>query len=193
MKRIRFARIISRITVGLIVTGFGLLPQTALAAFHLMEIEQIVGGVGGDNTAQAVQLRMRFFGQNVLNPNGAQLVVRDAAGANPVVLSTFPGPNPGDPTACRRILLVTPSMVAKTTPAVTGAYTMAAIPPSYLAGGSMTFESPGAIWWRTSWGTYAGPGTGVTGGAAVLVNNAQASFTVTPPPPPVPVFPTITD
>ena len=34
------------------------------ASFHLMQIEQVIGGVNGDTTAQAVQLRMRSFGGN---------------------------------------------------------------------------------------------------------------------------------
>ena len=36
----------------------------AQATFHFMQIEQVIGGVNGDTTAQAVQLRMRFAGQN---------------------------------------------------------------------------------------------------------------------------------
>ncbi len=173
MKRISFSWItsrgvVARVTIGLIVAGFGLLPLRAHAAFHLMEIEQVVGGVGGDQTAQAVQLRLRFLGQNLVS-GAAALIVRDATGANPVTLSTFPGANPANNAGCARILLTTAAMVAKTTPAVTGAYTMVAIPPSYLAAGSLTFESAvgGQVWWRTSWGGagYTGAGTTTSVGA----------------------------
>ena len=31
----------------------------AVATFHLMQIEQVIGGVNGDTSAQAIQLRMR--------------------------------------------------------------------------------------------------------------------------------------
>jgi hypothetical protein len=38
------------------------------ASFHLMQIEQVAGGFCGDRTAQAVQLRMRAAGQNLVGP-----------------------------------------------------------------------------------------------------------------------------
>ncbi|HTO68933.1 MAG TPA: hypothetical protein VMR31_03655 [Myxococcota bacterium] len=141
-------------------------PTSALAAFHLMEIDQVIGGVAGDTTAQAVQLQMRNAGQNFLSGN-AQLVAHDATGANPVMLSVFPMPNPSASGTCASILLTTASFAAKTSPPLgpngaTGAnYTMTAIPSSYLPGGSLTFETPGGgtVLWRLSWGTYTGPAT----------------------------------
>ena len=71
--------------VWIVALAASLLPRPAIAAFHLMEIEQVIGGVNGDTTAQAVQLRC---GSAVNNFVGGQvrLVVRDAAGANPVTL-----------------------------------------------------------------------------------------------------------
>ncbi len=39
------------------------LALPAQATFHFMQIEQVIGGVNGDTTAQAVQLRMRPAGQ----------------------------------------------------------------------------------------------------------------------------------
>ena len=51
------------------------------ASFHLMQIEQVIGGVNGDTTAQAVQLRMRFAGQNFVA--GTELIANAAAGNNP--------------------------------------------------------------------------------------------------------------
>lgn len=56
----------------------------ALASFHLMQIEQVIGGVNGDVNAQAIQLRQRFAGQNFVSQ--ARLVVRDATGFNPVTV-----------------------------------------------------------------------------------------------------------
>ena len=59
----------------------------AVANFHLMQIEQVIGGVNSDVTAQAIQLRMRAPGQCVVSQS--KLWVRDAAGLNPVLLFDF--------------------------------------------------------------------------------------------------------
>src|SRR4029453_15032141 len=62
-----------------------LLCNSANATYHLMQIEQVIGGVGGDTSAQAIQLRMRnSFPQDQVS--NAKLVVRDATGSNPVLL-----------------------------------------------------------------------------------------------------------
>jgi len=164
-------RVAATMALGLLL----LLPQSALAAFHLMEIEQVVGGVGGDTSAQAIQLKMRTAGQNLLN-GAARMRVFDAAGLNPIILHTFAS-NPASSASCREILLVTPGMAARTTPAVTGDYTMAAIPASYLAAGSLTFETTGgAVYWRVSWGgaTYSGATTVLTGTGGVA-NDADGN------------------
>lgn len=139
-----------------------LVPRPASAAFHLMEIEQVIGGVGGDTSAQAVQLALRVAGNNFL-AGSARLVVRDAAGANPVTLSTFPVPNPASGALCREILVATAGFTSKTSPAALVDFTMSAIPAAYLAAGSLTFEAVagGAVLWRVSWGDggYTGPNT----------------------------------
>lgn len=146
------------------------LPDRALAAFHIMEVEQVIGGVNGDTSAQAIQLKMRNAGQNVLanvitGVSVAQIVVRDAAGLNPVVLATFDLPNPVSG-ACRPILLATPGFAATSTPSVDSVardYVMSPIPAGYLPAGSLTFETlgGGTTYWRVSWGgvLYTGPGT----------------------------------
>jgi hypothetical protein len=155
---------------------FALVPGFARANFHIMEIEQVIGGVGGDTAAQAVQLKMRLAGQNFV-AGQAQLVVRDAVGANPVVLSTFPGPNPTGG-ACLPILLATPGMAAKTSPPISGAYTMSPIPAAYLAAGSLTFESLGGgiTWWRVSWG-----GASYSGAQTVAAGTNDADGITSPP------------
>jgi len=151
-----------------------LLPRPALAAFHLMEIEQVIGGVGGDTTAQAVQLKMRTTGQNLLT-TGTRVRVYDAAGANPITIKTFAS-NPTNALACREILLVSPGMAAKTSPPVSADYTFdAAIPSSYLAAGSLTFETTGgSVYWRVNWGgaAYTGPTT-VVAGIGGVANDAD--------------------
>ena len=45
----------------------GLAAHSAHATFHLMQIEQVIGGVDGDTTKQAIQLRMRFASQNFVS------------------------------------------------------------------------------------------------------------------------------
>ncbi|HTO54581.1 MAG TPA: hypothetical protein VMR50_14440 [Myxococcota bacterium] len=135
-----------------------------------MQIDQVVGGVGGDTTAQAIQLKMRFAGNQFVIGNG-QLIVRDAAGNNATTLSTFStfdggaavAPTPGN---CKEILLVTPAMRAKASPPITGAFDMIPIPPAFLAAGSLTFEGQGSTWWRVSWG-----GASYTGSDAVVTTN----------------------
>ena len=161
------------------------LPGPARAAFHLMEIEQVIGGVNGDTSAQAVQLKMRFAGQNLLVPF-AKLVVYDAGGVNPVILETFVA-NPASG-ACREILLATADFAALTdNPLAAPDYVMDnKIPASYLAAGSLTFEQIGNAtpWWRVSWGG-AGPGgytgahtvvAGISGNANDLDGNASPAF-----------------
>ena len=54
------------------------LATPAFANFHLMQIEQVIGGVNGDTTKQAIQLRMRSAGQSVVSQ--AQIRAFDAAG-----------------------------------------------------------------------------------------------------------------
>src|SRR5438105_10054484 len=58
------------------------------ASFHLTEIEMVIGGVKGNIRAQAIQLRMRQAGQDLLHQ--ARIRVWDAAGANPVLIIAFP-------------------------------------------------------------------------------------------------------
>lgn len=154
-------------------------------AFHLMQIEQVIGGVNGDVTAQAIMLRQRAFGQNVVN--GTRLRAWDANGQNPVIVHTFVG-NVANASAGSRILVCTPSFVAQTTPAcVPDGLMTAPIPASYLAAGRLTFEdSFGTIYWSLSWGgaNYTGPNTGAA------TNDMNGNFG---PPYPFPLHPLVTD
>ena len=79
------ANTLSRFAV--IVLVVALFSTSASAFFHFMQIEQVIGGVDGDTTAQAVQLRMRALNQ--IQIQFAKLWVRDATGANPVLLINF--------------------------------------------------------------------------------------------------------
>ncbi|MCH7573407.1 MAG: hypothetical protein IH891_10890 [Planctomycetes bacterium] len=136
------------------------------ATYHLMQIEQVIAGVDGDTSAQAIQLRMRFGFQNVVA--GKRLIAYDAQGLNPVVLLTIPT-NVGNGAAGARILLATSSFASHVSPSITPDFILTnAIPASYLAAGSLTFVENTLYstvwWWRLSWGGtgYTGPKTGST-------------------------------
>lgn len=157
-----------------------LLPALALSAlayrpagasFHLMQIHEVIGGVNGQTSIQAVQLRMRAVGQSFVS-NG-RLVVRDATGNNPVVLIAFPT-NVTNSGAGVTVLAATSGFAAATTPSLTPDFIFTnPIPNSYLAAGTLTFEDNfGTVLWRLSWGgsAYTGPGTGS------LTNDADGNF-----------------
>ena len=140
-------------TTSLVATALAAASSSGVeATFHFMQIEQVIGGVHGDTSAQAVQLRMRAPGQNLLG--GARLRVHDAAGANPVLLIDFTTSVPsGAPGA--RVLITSAAFNQETTPAAVPDFTFTnLIPESYLAAGSMTFENNlgTIIYWRLSWG-----------------------------------------
>ena len=167
---------LKRLSLGALTLGAGLLAQPAFATFHLMQIEQVIGGVNGDTTRQAIQLRMRQNGQNLLAPG--RLIAWDAAGANPIVIFDFTG-NVTNSTAGSRVLVATSNFLAGLTP---DAVMTNPIPVSYLAAGKLTFETDGTagaqVWWGLAWGTYAGTNTGVTSGGGG--NDADGIFS--PPP-----------
>ena len=149
-----------------------LAPRPAHASFHLMQVEQVIGGVNGDASLQAVQLRMRSGFQNLV-ANG-NLVVYDATGSNRIVLSA-PLTNVTQNTAGTRVLLATAAFGANLTPNVTPNYILTnTIPQSYLAAGSLTWESRAddSVLWRVTWGGagYSGPTDGL------LTNDADGQF-----------------
>lgn len=146
---------------GLVLLALLLPAIPATAAHHFMQIEQVIGGVGGDRSAQAIQLRMRASGQNFVS--NTRLVVRDATGANPIVLENTSS-DVANGQSCRRILFATPAFAAYTNIPLSADFTMDPIPVSYLAAGSLTHESDtGAmIYWRLSWGGASYGGTGAT-------------------------------
>ena len=59
----------------------------ALASFHLVQIEQVIGGVNGDTSAQAIQLRLRSPGEH--HSQFARIRAWDAAGENPIIIIDF--------------------------------------------------------------------------------------------------------
>ena len=69
---------LKRLSLSALTLGVGFLAQPAFASFHLMQIEQVIGGVNGDTTRQAIQLRMRQANQNLVGQ--ATVVAWDATG-----------------------------------------------------------------------------------------------------------------
>lgn len=150
------------------------------AAFHVMQIEEVIGGVAGNNTAQAIQLRLRSGGQNQVQ--SSSLWAADAAGSNRVLLLNIAS-SVANSAAGDRVLLSTSAfntlMTTGGNPTYTPDFTLAsAIPAGYLTAGRLTFEAnggtvatPGTIYWSFAWGgSYTGPHTGNT------QNDADGNF-----------------
>ena len=146
--------LLASLVIGLIST------RPAHATFHLMQIEQVIGGVNGNVNAQAIQLRMRSAGQNLVSQS--RIKVRDAAGLNPILILDLTT-NVTNGVAGDRVLITSSAFQTLVSPVQPPDFTMASlIPASYLAAGSLTFEDDfGTIYWRLSWGgaSYTGPGT----------------------------------
>ncbi len=160
--------------LALSVSGLAVLlvASPALASFHLMKVEQAIGGVAGDLSQQAIQLRTRAPGQNLVGSNQARLKAWDAAGLNPVTLIIFPS-DVANAVQGARILVVSPAFAAAQ-PGIAADFAMTSlIPASYLAAGRLTFEDGGGtVLWSLAWGgaAYTGPNTGVT------FNDADGNF-----------------
>jgi len=126
-----------------------------------MQIEQVIGSVNGDTTAQAIQLRMRAVGQNFVS--GGKLVVFDAAGLNPITVLDLAS-NVANGAVGDHVLIASATFPSHTMPAAVPDFTMAnLIPASYFAAGSLAWESnSGTVYWRLSWGgaAYTGPNSG---------------------------------
>ena len=155
----------------IILLGVVALQPAAYATFHLTQIEEVIGGVNGDATAQAIQLRARSIGQNFVS--GGKLVVFDAAGLNPITVLDVAS-NVANGAVGDHVLIVSANFPSHTTPTTVPDFTMTnPIPASYLAAGSLAWESDtGTVYWRLSWGgaAYTGPNTGN------IANDADGNF-----------------
>jgi hypothetical protein len=139
-------------------------------SFHLMQIEQVIGGVGGNTNLQAIQLRMRAPGQNLVS--FARLRAWNAAGANPVLVVDMTT-DVANGAAGAHVLVVSPQFAA-TFPGAPGDFVMTnLIPASYLAAGKLTWEDDGGtIYWGLAWG-----GAGYTGtNLGTTDNDADGNF-----------------
>ena len=171
----------SCILATVLILGVAALAATrAEASFHVMQVEQILAGVDGSTSTQAIQLRMRTgFQSQVQN---AQIFAWDANGANPVLLKAFLSAV-SNSAAGAHMLVGTANLNASTNPPLTPDFVLDnPIPASYIAAGSLTFEDTfGTVYWRVSWGgaSYLGP----TGGS--ITNDADGLFGVYPDPLPI--------
>jgi hypothetical protein len=145
----------------LLATLAVLIARPASATFHLMQIEQVIGGVNGDTGAQAIQLRMRLLGERLVS--NARLRVWDATGSNPIIVMD-PVTDVTNGAAGSRVLFATATFASRFGPTPDFIITNP-IPDSYLAAGSLTWEdNAGNVYWRLSWGgaAYTGSGAGTT-------------------------------
>lgn len=141
------------------------------AQFYLVQIQQVTGGVSGDTSAQAVQLRMRFPGERDLQ--FARLLAWDAEGLNPVTIVDFDVDLPNGPKG-DNVLIASKNFMDYLDSPIAPDYTMTnLIPASYLAAGRLTYEGDdGAIYWSLSFGgaAYVGETTGL------MTNDADGEF-----------------
>jgi hypothetical protein len=151
---------VSRVTLALAAAVLASAPGfTAPMTFHLMQIEQVIGGVNGDASLQAIQLRMRLAFQNEVS--GSRLRAWDAAGTNPVVVMDMTTNVPNFQ-AGSRVLISTPGFAGAFGPVPDFVMTTP-IPPAYLPAGKLTFEDDaGTVFWSLAWGgpLYTGTNTG---------------------------------
>jgi hypothetical protein len=160
----------------LVLAFLALITLTAVppahATFHLMQIEQVIAGVDGNTTVQAIQLRMRLAFQDQLQES--RLVAWDAAGLNPVVVATPDSPVLNNGSGVR-VLIATSNFSTFTSPPAAPDFILDhLIPASYLAAGSLTFEDAAGtiVYWRLSWG-----GAGYTGSnLGSTTNDADGNF-----------------
>ncbi len=156
------------------------LTASAPAAFHIMQIEQVIGGINGNTSAQAIQLRMRSAGQNIVSQT--RLRAWDSAGQNPVLLLNITD-DVDNSNGGARILLTTPAFdsLMSSVPGYSTDFTLTtAIPEFYLTGGKITFEDDfGTIFWSLAFGNYTGTNTGD------FTNDPNGNFG-----PPAPALPT---
>lgn len=160
---IRFAAFPVILVIG--VSG----AHTAHATFHFMQIEQVAAGFCGDPTIQAVQLRMRFGGQNLVS--ASRLRFFDQQGLDPQLLVDLLS-DVVNGSAGSRVLVATDAFAARfgITPDAT---IVTPLPVSLLDAGRLTFESDaGIIYWSLSWGGVAYTGSN----AGSLTNDADGDF-----------------
>lgn len=162
-----------QVVLGALTLAAVTVAPPAFASFHLFQIEQVIAGVDGDTSRQAIQLRMRFAEQNFFL-DIMRIVAWDAAGQNPIIVFDFTAPIVPNGAAGARILIATPNFLPGLTP---DAVITNPIPASYLAAGKLTWEDDGGkIWWGLAWGGASYTGTNIAISSMFGGNDADGNF-----------------
>lgn len=154
-----------------IVIGLGIawLPASAVAAFHLMKVDEVLTGVNGDTGIQYVELVMVNSNQNFVG--GHHLESRGSTGT---VIGDFTIPNNvASGVAGGKILLATQAFadLAIVTPDFI-------LPPNFISpfGGQVKFVGSAFSGGTVSYALYAG--TGING-TAILGNDNSDNLSLT--------------
>jgi len=155
-------------------SGLALLPLLALlhpasanAAFHLNEITKVMVGLNGNNTIQAVELKMLAGGENLVT--GMSIKVYDAGGAQRDSLGSFAGSVPNG-IAGRFILCATQNFAD-----AFGITPDLLIKPGLLVGtGQVSFEKPACFVNALAYGSVTTPKNGTTSAPALPTDLATA-------------------
>jgi len=136
------------------------------AAFHLNEITKVMVGLNGNNTIQAVELKMLASGENFVG--GISIKVYDAGGTQVDSLGSFSGSVPTG-TAGRAILCATENFAS-----TFGITPDLLIKPGLLVGtGQVSFEKPGCLVDAVAYGSVTTPKVGTTAAAALPTDGAS--------------------
>lgn len=142
-------------------------PVSAHAAFHLNEITKVMVGLNGNNTVQAVELKMLATGENLVT--GMSIKVYDGGGVQRDSLGSFAGSVPNG-IAGRSILCATPNFAA-----IFGITPDLTIKPGLLVGtGQVSFEKPTCFVNALAYGSVTTPKNGTTSAASLPTDFATA-------------------
>jgi len=146
-------------------------PGSALATFHLNEIDKVMVGFNGNAQVQAVELKMLANGENQVG--GALIRTYDAGGSLVATLGTFSGNLPvGNAIAGRKILCATHAFAV-----VFGITPDLVINPGLLVGtGQVSFENPPQSCFvnAIAYGSVTTPKDGTTSAPALSTAGATA-------------------
>lgn len=134
-----------------VAAGILLTCLSASAAFHLVEVSEVITGINGDTSLQAVVLRMQADGENSVD--GITIQARNAQGTVTNTVFTFPVGASAQIVglADRRILIATPAFAQRT--GLTPDFTFAG--GLFAGSGQVTYTgAPDSV----SYGNYTGPG-----------------------------------
>jgi hypothetical protein len=162
---------VAAVAAAVLSLGTGAAGALDPQSFHLVQIEQVVAGVGGDVTAQAIQLRMRSAGERFVS--AGKLMAYDAQGLNPVLLLDITA-DVANGLLGDRVLVATATMKKRANPLLQPDFMMTApIPAAYLSAGRITWESDfGTVYWSLACG-----GAGYTGSnAGSPINDNDGNF-----------------